>query len=191
VHQRLSKAEISRRAVTIRRDDVQLTEYERFCPYDLAREHGVDIYALEDLHAAGCPAKSISYFKSDRPEVWSAALVPVGTGQLIVENTAHAPQRRRSNIAHELAHLLLEHQFNRILFAGDPGKGCRNPSNKDQEWEADLLGAELLIPIAAARRGSHRKDRCRGRHGVRCQPEDGSMANEQHRSTDCRPARCG
>jgi hypothetical protein len=149
---RFSKAEISRRAVDIRKVDLGLTEYQRLCPYELAREHGVDVYPLTELVAAGCPVESVDYFSTQRPGAWSAALVPDGTGQFIVENTAHPPRRRRSNIAHEMAHLLLEHEFDRILFSTDnKAGGCRNPASKDKEWEATELGAELLLPLAAAR----------------------------------------
>jgi hypothetical protein len=152
---KLSKAEISRRAVEIRKTDLGLTEYQHLCPYELARQHGVAVYPLNELVAAGCPEESVGFFTTERPEAWSAALVPSGTGQFIVENTVHLRRRRRSNIAHEMAHLLLEHEFDRILFStNDKAGGCRNPASKDMEWEAAELGAELLLPLAAARRAA-------------------------------------
>jgi hypothetical protein len=150
VAKKLTKAEIRRRAADIRKTDLGLTEYQRLCPYDLAREHGVDVHPLDGLTAVGCPEKSVNFFASERPDVWSAALVPVGTGQFIVENTAHLPARRRYNIAHEMAHVLLEHEFDRVMFSAEGRRGCANPANKDQEWEAAELGAELLLPQAAA-----------------------------------------
>jgi hypothetical protein len=152
---KLSKAKISRRAIEIRKVDLGLTEYERLCPYELAREHGVAVYPLDELVAAGCPEESVSFFTTERPGAWSAALVPTGTGQFIVENTAHLLRRRRSNIAHEMAHLLLEHEFDRILFSTDnKGGGCRNPASRDMESEAAELGAELLLPLPAARQAA-------------------------------------
>ncbi|SIR90316.1 ImmA/IrrE family metallo-endopeptidase [Micromonospora avicenniae] len=157
---RLSKAEIRRRAIDIRTTDLGLTEYDRLCPYDLAREHGVDVHPLEGLVAVGCPEESVIFFASERPDVWSAALVPAGAGQFIVENTAHLPRRRRYNIAHEMAHVLLEHEFDRVMFSAEGRRGCANPTNKDQEWEAAELGAELLLPQAAAYKAAkeHRTD---------------------------------
>jgi Zn-dependent peptidase ImmA (M78 family) len=146
VTRKRSKAELGRLAVEIRKVDLGLTEYERLCPYQHADEHGVDVYSLTDLAAAGCPQEAIDFFTSVRPESWSAALVPNGTGQFIVENGIHLPRRRRSNVAHEMAHLLLEHEFDRILFT-DGMRGCRNPATKEMEYEA----AELLLPSAAAR----------------------------------------
>ncbi|MGH3716503.1 MAG: ImmA/IrrE family metallo-endopeptidase [Micromonosporaceae bacterium] len=153
---RWNKAELGRLAVEIRRVDLGLTEFQRLCPYRLAEEHGVDVYSLADLAEAGCPQEAIDYFTKMQPGVWSAALVPNGTGQFIVENPVHTPRRRRSNLAHEMAHLLLEHEFDRILFT-DGKRGCRNPSTKQMEQEAAELSGELLLPAAAARRAAVRK----------------------------------
>jgi Zn-dependent peptidase ImmA (M78 family) len=118
--------------------------------------HGVDVYSLSDLASSGCPQAAIDYFTSEQPESWSAALVPNGTGRFIVENTVHLPRRRRSNVAHEMAHLLLEHEFGRILFA-DGKRGCRNPATREMEDEAAELSGELLLPLAAARRAAAAK----------------------------------
>ncbi|MEV6491844.1 ImmA/IrrE family metallo-endopeptidase [Actinoplanes sp. NPDC051633] len=46
--------------------------------------------------------------------------------------------------------MLLEHEFDRVLFAAESTGGCHNPANKDQEWEATELAAELLLPYDAA-----------------------------------------
>lgn len=144
-----TKADLRRLAVEIRTTDLGLTDRQPLDPYQLAEEHGVDVYSLPDLAAAGCPQETIDFFTSVEPDAWSAALVPAGTGQFIIENHAHTPPRRRSNLGHEMAHLLLEHEFDRILFSD--GKGCRDPANRPLEREAAELAGELLLPIAAAR----------------------------------------
>jgi Zn-dependent peptidase ImmA (M78 family) len=149
VTQARTKADLRRLAVEIRTTDLGLTERQPLDPYLLAREHGVDIYSLADLAGAGCPQETIDFFTSVKPDAWSAALVPAGTGRFIIENHAHTPPRRRSNLGHEMAHLLLEHEFDRILFSD--GKGCRDPANRPLEREAAELAGELLLPIAAAR----------------------------------------
>lgn len=151
---KLSKAEIRRRAVEIRKTDLGLGKFERFCPYDLAREHGIEVITLDELVEAGCSPDAIAYFTSERPDRWSAAVIPAGTGQFIVENTAHLYVRRRANVSHEMAHVMLEHEFDRVLFAAESAGGCHNPANKDQEWEAAELGAELLLPYDAAHRAA-------------------------------------
>ncbi|WP_238006119.1 ImmA/IrrE family metallo-endopeptidase [Dactylosporangium sp. AC04546] len=145
--------QLRRFAVEIRRADLGLDEYEPFCPYRLAEEHGVDVYALDELPESGCSQQAVDHFTSIRPDVWSAALVPVGTGRFIVENATHNPQRRRSNVSHEMAHLLLEHEVDGVLFSGGQ-RGCLNPTTQQMETDAAELGAELLLTSAAALRAA-------------------------------------
>ncbi|MFG1804868.1 ImmA/IrrE family metallo-endopeptidase [Streptomyces sp. NPDC049040] len=119
---------------------------------DLSRltlEWGVPVYATSELAEQGCTADALEHFAVKGARKWSAALVRSGTGYFIVENCSHSPQRRRSNVAHEMAHLLLEHEFDTVLFADD---GCRSldTSMKKQEEQALNLSAELLIPKKAA-----------------------------------------
>lgn len=153
---RRTKADLARFAVEVRRDELGLTEYERLCPYALAKLYGIAVYSLADLVDAGCSPEAIGFFTIERRDVWSAALVPDGTGQFIVENTAHSQQRRRSNVGHEMAHLLLEHEPDRILFTAD-GRACKDPASATVEKEATELSGELLLPQAAARRAAARK----------------------------------
>jgi IrrE N-terminal-like domain len=49
-----------------------------------------------------------------------------------------------------MSHLVLEHEFGRVLLTGD-GYRAFSP---DKEEEADWLGGELLIPYAAAERAA-------------------------------------
>jgi Zn-dependent peptidase ImmA (M78 family) len=125
--------------------------YEPLDPYALAEEHGIPVYCFEDLLDAGCPVESVQHFTRFRTSSWSAALVAVGDHRrLIIENAAHALVRRRSSIAHELGHHLLEHDFDHVLLADN---GCRRFDGK-MEKEADYLAGELLIPKAAAKRAA-------------------------------------
>jgi hypothetical protein len=48
---------------------------------------------------------------------------------------------------------LLEHEFDRVLFA-DGSRRCRNPASKEMEDEAAELSAELLLPQTAAQRAA-------------------------------------
>ena len=152
---RRTKADLARFAAEVRRDELGLTEYERLCPYTLAELYGITVYSLSDLIRAGCSPETIAFFTTERPDVWSAALVPDGTGQFILENTAHSRLRRRSNVGHEMAHLLLEHEPDRILFTAD-GRACKDPASAAVEKEATELSGELLLPQAAARRAAVR-----------------------------------
>ncbi|MFI9580393.1 ImmA/IrrE family metallo-endopeptidase [Streptomyces sp. NPDC052236] len=115
----------------------------------LTGEYGIPVYAMNDLGDSGCSSEALDHFTLRRPEAWSAALVPSGTARFIVENCVHTLQRRRSNVAHEMSHLILEHEFEGILFADG---GCRElgPEMAAKERQASDLSGELLIPMSAA-----------------------------------------
>src|SRR6266568_2892038 len=98
-----------------------LTCYDRLDPYLLAHEHRIAIYPIDELPDEYCSHEAVAHFTIRRSTVWSAALIPVGTARIIIENTAHALPRRWATIAHELSHHLLEHTFDSILLADD---GC-------------------------------------------------------------------
>jgi Zn-dependent peptidase ImmA (M78 family) len=65
--------------------------------------------------------------------------------QLLTQNDAHSQGRQASDIAHELAHALLEHPPGSAI---DP-TGCR-VWNQDLEEEASWLAAALLISEESA-----------------------------------------
>jgi hypothetical protein len=80
------------------------------------------------------------------PGAFSAATLPVDGGRrILIHNDSHDPRRQRSNIAHEIAHVLLGHPFTLPIDAS----GCRNV-DRDHEDEANWLGAAILISDEAA-----------------------------------------
>lgn len=133
------------------RTGIGLTLFEPLDPYRLAAEHGISIYPISTLADELCSDDSIQHFTQTRPTAWSAALVPVGPSRLIIENTSHALVRRRSSIAHELGHHLLEHDFDEVILTED---GCRRFDGL-KEKQATFMAGELLIPQAAAQRAAY------------------------------------
>ncbi|MFC8006551.1 ImmA/IrrE family metallo-endopeptidase [Streptomyces olivaceus] len=117
-------------------------------PYALADEHGIAVYTLEGLQAFEMDAAALHHFTVSSSSAWSAALVPLGTARVIVENESHIPVRRRSNIAHELGHFLLEHSFDGVIL----GEDHKRQFNPEQEKQAKFMAGELLVPLAAAQR---------------------------------------
>ncbi|NKQ58170.1 ImmA/IrrE family metallo-endopeptidase [Amycolatopsis sp. K13G38] len=114
-------------------------------PYALAELYGIEVF---DLRNPVLPKESVRHLTEVRPDVFSAALVPLQpSGAIIIENHVHHPRRRRSTMAHEMAHVLLEHPFGLML---TDENGCRS-AVRDIEEEAAELSGELLIPTDAAR----------------------------------------
>jgi Zn-dependent peptidase ImmA (M78 family) len=69
----------------------------------------------------------------------------------VVFNPIHSVGRSNSDIAHELAHLLLEHELSEIQeIEGVPFRTCM----PDQEEQATALGAAILLPERAVMRSA-------------------------------------
>jgi hypothetical protein len=135
------------------RNEIGLNKFEPLDPVALAEEYGIPIYCLGDLGCHGLSAETMAHFGGDAGARFSAALVPIRHGRCIVENDGHAPTRRRANLAHEMAHVLLEHEFSVAVLGPD---GCR-AVHPDIEEEADWFGGELLITTDAALRCARQK----------------------------------
>ncbi|HXC78576.1 MAG TPA: ImmA/IrrE family metallo-endopeptidase [Candidatus Acidoferrum sp.] len=143
------KAHAKRLAIELR-EEIELDPLDPLDPWKLADLYGIDVY---DLNNVGCSADALSHFTITNPEVFSGALIPLPTGAVILENPSHPVVRRRSTMAHELAHVLLEHAFSVSLVNE---KGCRN-ADRNQEDEAAELSGELLLPFEAAKRMARSK----------------------------------
>lgn len=129
------------------REAIGLGPRDPLDPYALCAEHGIPVYALASLRD-DMTAGAVAHFTTQRPAAWSAALVPVGSARIIIENDAHALVRRRSSIAHEMGHHLLEHEFGGVIL----GEDHKRQFDESQEKQATFLAGELLIPLRAAER---------------------------------------
>ena len=140
----MNKAQLARDAIELRKD-IGLDAHAMFDPYKLAEQWGIEVFQLSEL---ACSDAALKHLTFDRSSVFSGALVPVGTGFVILENDSHDPFRRRSTAAHEMAHVVLGHPFSATLV---DERGCRLSSG-EHEAEAALLGAELLLTSEACKR---------------------------------------
>lgn len=138
------KEHAKRLAIEVRAE-IGLSPLDPLDPLDLAGEYGIPVYALSGLPSAADPGTA-AWLDGPGHGVFSAALLPCGTGMFILDNDLHAQTRRNSSLAHEMAHVLCEHQFTEALITAD---GCRAADRNDEE-EADWLGGELLITYTAA-----------------------------------------
>jgi Zn-dependent peptidase ImmA (M78 family) len=111
-------------------------------PHALAQHLSIPVLRLSEVD--GC-TEAADYFESVEPEVFSAVTVFEGRHRTIVHNDAHSLGRQHSNIAHELAHGLLNHAPSPAL----DHHGCRY-WDQDVEDEANFLGGVLLVTAEAA-----------------------------------------
>jgi hypothetical protein len=76
---------------------------------------------------------------------WSAVTVVTGTISRIIFNPSHAQGRIASDIAHEVAHLILEHEPTKLVISQE-GTLVMRSFNPKQEEEANWLAWCLLLP---------------------------------------------
>jgi hypothetical protein len=112
--------------------------------FALAEAWGIPVVSLGGLREDGADERSLRRLLSEDAG-FSATTVVLGTKRLIVYNPRQPPGRSASSLAHELAHLILEHEAAPAIGIG----GCRYWDGV-QEAEADWLGATLLVPRESA-----------------------------------------
>ena len=138
------KADAERMAESIRAE-LRLDLSQPLDCLALADDLGIEVIALRELRRHGAKDESIRRLIS--PDAgFSATTVCVGPRRLIVYNPEEPAGRRANSLAHELSHVLLEHEPKPALGAG----GCRYWSRRE-EAEADWLGAAMLVPRGGAR----------------------------------------
>lgn len=123
-----------------------------FDPNRLAAHLGVRVTTPAGIPTLSAAARR-QLLETD-PDSWSAVTLVRGNAGLVVLNSAHSEARRRSSLAHELAHLILNHAAD-ATHLGEPGLLFRGSFDREQEEEATWLAGCLLVPrdgLLAARR---------------------------------------
>lgn len=121
------------------RSEFGLRAIDRLDPWALAVDLEILVWPLSDL-AREAP-DAVAHLTNGEPEAFSAVTIFQGPRRTIVHNDAHVRGRQASDIAHELAHGLLQHRPTPAL----NDQGCRL-WDQGIEDEARWLGGVLLIP---------------------------------------------
>ncbi len=125
-------------------------------PEALAKLLGIEVRAGDEL----IPRERFNELENIQPNSFSACtLQPSPDRAVVVYNPLSAKSRQRSDVAHELAHVLLDHNLSRVERLGDiTFLSC----DLTQEEEAGWLSGCLLLPrallLAEVRKGSGAKD---------------------------------
>jgi Zn-dependent peptidase ImmA (M78 family) len=72
----------------------------------------------------------------------------VGEKTLVILNSSHSSARQASDLMHELAHRILEHEPEEMSISNE-GLMLLKAYDKEQEEEADWLAGVLLLPREA------------------------------------------
>ncbi len=155
-----SEAErIARRVQT----ELGLSAAEPIAPELIAELLGIEVKAGDEL----LPRERFQELENIQANAFSACtLRPSPDRTVIVHNPLSPPTRQRSDVAHELAHTLLDHELSRVQRLGEVTFLSCDPV---QEEEAAWLSGCLLLPrallLTEVRRGIGASEIAR-KHGV-------------------------
>jgi|SRR5882672_3185512 len=106
---------------------------------------GLSIEVLSARNVAGLSKESAKILFNDDHESWSAITICVGNRKRILLNPSHSAARQASDLMHELAHHILNHNPN-DLGVSDDGMLLMHVYDIKQEAEADWLAGCMLLP---------------------------------------------
>ena len=148
------KSEAERIAKQVR-ENLGLNGSQSITPDMLAKLLGIEIWSGDEL----IPRERFIELEQIQRGAFSACtLRPSDDRIAVVYNPLSSHSRQTSDLAHELAHILLDHNFSQIVRLGDiTFLSC----DQTQEEEAAWLSGCLLLPrallLAEVRRGSDAK----------------------------------
>lgn len=142
------KAEAEREAARVRKE-LGLASHDRLDPRDLASHLNISIVNAADL----VDMKDLEDLEQLQAFAFSAATFEIEDRKIIVVSPLRNVGRQSSDIAHELAHVMLKHDLSEVREVnGMPFRTCK----PDEEEEATAFGGTLLLPrpllLSAARR---------------------------------------
>ena len=133
------KSECERLAERIR-EATHLSTGAPVSPQTLAQHLDVELIAGDDL----LPASRFEELRELQDDAFSACTFQPTDGRtVVVYNPLSSDGRRNSDVAHELAHILLGHELSRVETIGDSTFLSCDPR---QEEEATWLAGCLLLP---------------------------------------------
>lgn len=132
------KAEAERTA-TEHRSRIGCEELDRLDIGKMAQALGVNLIPADDLVERG----RLEELEETQPGAFSAGTFNVAGRRVVVYNPLNSEGRQRSDLAHELAHIILGHKVRTIESVGELKLlTC----DAEQEEEADWLAGCLLLP---------------------------------------------
>ena len=127
------------------RKQAGLTKTAPLDPRDVFQRLSIEICPLSEFRNVCSSAAQALLSHSGG---FSALLLPLGQGKsIVIHNDSHSPRRQVSNLAHELAHVLLAHP-EEIVCMGDLARR----TDSLVEAEAAYLGGCILVSNEAANR---------------------------------------
>ncbi len=147
------KAWAERTALAFRRE-LKLAAFDPLEPELLAAHLGITLWTPRDI--PWLPADVLEQLIETDPWGWSGVSLALNGHGVIIYNPRKSVGRQSSDITHELAHFVLEHQPSTIILSPELDFGMRTFDAK-QEDEANWLAWCLLLPREALVKARIRK----------------------------------
>jgi Zn-dependent peptidase ImmA (M78 family) len=137
------KAEAERLAIKYR-EDLSLHACAPLCGFKLAKHLGVPVYPATEI-TSNDPYLGVMSSDAENSSEWSAlTMVTKANNRIIIHNPFHEMGRQQSNLMHELAHIICQHEYSYVETDFRIPFGMRH-FDALQEEEAKCLGATLQL----------------------------------------------
>lgn len=132
-----------------KRQTLSLKSNDPLDPRLLASNLGILVWSPHDIPGLSQECIEI-LLRNDGKSVsdWSAVTIVVEDKKLVILNSSHSSGRQSSDLMHELAHIILDHQSH-AADTSTEGVLLLSAYDKDLEDEADWLSSCLLLPREA------------------------------------------
>lgn len=111
----------------------------------LATHLGIRVWTPDDVPGLPPETREVLLRNDGTPSCWSAVTLVVGEKTLVILNSSHSPARQASDLMHELAHRIRDHEPEEMSISSE-GLMLLKAYDKEQEEEADWLAGVLLLP---------------------------------------------
>jgi Zn-dependent peptidase ImmA (M78 family) len=136
------------------RRELRLAPVAPLDPRVLARHLGITVWTPADI--PGLNSRDVYHLTVAAPESWSAATLRKEASSLIIINNSHALTRQNNSLAHEIGHIVLNHEPAKMYVTPD-GLMMMSEYNLEHEDEATWFAGAILLPrdalLDVARRG--------------------------------------
>jgi len=120
-------------------------------PYQIAEHLGIEVVPADELVSK----ESLKQLASLQPGAFSACTFkPSQDRTIIVYNPLHSAARRKSDIAHELAHIILDHALTRLERVSSVSFFvCDARQEEEAGWFSGCLLLPRMLLLSSLRRG--------------------------------------
>jgi len=112
-------------------------------PHVLADHLGILVWSPSEIPGMTNPV--LKHLTVTDPESWDAVTIQTEDGTLVILNGVPEIGRQNNSLAHELSHIVLEHEPAQVFHTAD-GHMVMNEYNATHEEEANCLAGALLVP---------------------------------------------